>query len=139
MGEQWRHRRKQKQQAQRSSKWSKLKPRPGRRWRWDVPKRRKQASQAKAGVDRDEEAISAVLEDRYTATSGKSVNARLAWWDKVARLRGLAAFPLDTEKLTVAGAVLKRGKFRSASQYLYSMKKEHVSRGHAWSEALPTQ
>ena len=32
----------------------------------------------------------------------------------------------------MAGALLKRGGYRSAKQYLYSLKKHHVSEGGSW-------
>ena len=66
----------------------------------------------------------------YTVTSGKSTVARGAWWEVRAKRRGLEAFPLDTQKLQLAGALLKKGHYRSAAQYLYSLKKEHAVRGH---------
>ena len=40
--------------------------------------------------------------------------------------------------LTLAGALLKAGRYRPAQQYLHTIKEEHVSRGYAWDSALDT-
>ena len=65
--------------------------------------------------------------------------ARLAWWVEAAGNRKIEPFPLEPLKLTLAGALLKHGRFNSASQYLFSIKKEHMRRGHAWPESLTAQ
>ena len=80
----------------------------------------------------DKEARKRLLADTYTVTSRKSTEARVAWWVSRATLRSMAPFPLTAEKLQLAAAILKRGRYRSASQYLYSMKQEHCNRGHEW-------
>ena len=41
-------------------------------------------------------------------------------------------FPLDQGKLTLVGALLKKGAYRSAAQYLYSIKKQHLALGGGW-------
>ena len=71
----------------------------------------------KAPAD-DDEAITAVLDDTYTAASRRSVTARLDWWERAATKRRIAPFPLVPDKLTLAGALLKQGKYKFASQYL---------------------
>ena len=43
---------------------------------------------------------------------------------------------LDAAKLTLAGALLKQGAYRSAAQYLYTLKKQHVSTGGTWGPEL---
>ena len=72
----------------------------------------------------------------YSATARKSTAARLEWWSKRAARRGREPFPIDLEALTLAGALLKAGRYRSAQQYLYTIKKEHMARGHVWDVAL---
>ena len=72
----------------------------------------------------------------YSSTARKSTGARLRWWCKRAARRGREPFPITVELLTLAGALLKAGRYRSAQQYLYTMKKEHVTRGHLWGSAL---
>ena len=72
----------------------------------------------------------------YSATARKSTAARLDWWIKRAARRGREPFPIDLEALTLAGALLKAGRYRSSQQYLYTIRKEHVARGHVWDVAL---
>ena len=111
---------------------------PAKRRRWDLPRRESTSEVANTTTD-DAEAITAVLDDTYTASSRRSVSARIDWWERAAKKRGMAPFPLEHSKLTLAGALLKQGKYKSASQYLYSIKKEHLRRGHAWPEQLSVQ
>ena len=111
---------------------------PAKRRRWDLPRRESAASVANTATG-DADAITAVLGDTYTAASRRSVAARMDWWERAAKKRGLTPFPLEHSKLTLAGALLKQGKYKSASQYLYSIKKEHLRRGHAWPEQLSAQ
>ena len=109
-----------------------------KRRRWDLPKRDSTAGNTNRPLDVDA-AITAVLDDTYTAASRRSVAARVEWWRRAAAKRGVTPFPLDTSKLTLAGALLKHGKYKSASQYLYSIKKEHLRQGHTWPEQFAVQ
>ena len=111
---------------------------PAKRRRWDLPRRESTAKVANTSTD-DTEASTAVLDDTYTASSRRSVSARIGWWERAAKKRWIAPFPLEHGKLTLAGALLKQGKYKSASQYLHSIKKEHLRRGHAWPEQLSVQ
>ena len=90
---------------------------PAKRRRWDLPRRESAASVANTATG-DADAITAVLGDTYTAASRRSVAARIDWWERAAKKRGLTPFPLEHSKLTLAGALLKQGKYKSASQYL---------------------
>ena len=49
---------------------------------------------------------------------------------------GVGTIPAHQQKLTLAGALLKRGGYRSARLYLYSLKKQHVSEGGIWDAGL---
>ena len=84
----------------------------------------------------DTEALTNLAEGVYTYTSRKSARARMAWWQVRAKRRGLAPLPLDEAKLKLAGALLKKGSYRSAPQYLYTLKEMHVDSGAAWSPSL---
>ena len=84
----------------------------------------------------DTMAVKELVDGVYTVTARKSAQARVDWWTARAVKRGLQPFPLDAAKLTLAGALLKKGAYRSASQYLYTLKKQHVSTGGAWGPEL---
>ena len=51
-------------------------------------------------------------------------------------MRGCAPYPITVAKVRGGGAVLKVECYRSVSQYLKTMKKGHVMRGHNWSQRL---
>ncbi len=72
----------------------------------------------------------------YTHTSKRAHEARVAWWVTRANVRQVPPFPLTPEKLQLAGALLKQGKYRSAAQYLYSLKKADAAQGGCWSTLL---
>ena len=84
----------------------------------------------------DSTAVQELMDGVYTATARKSAQARIDWWTTRAAKRGLQPFPLDAAKLTLAGALLKKGAYRSASQYLYTLKKQHVSTGGTWGSEM---
>ena len=88
------------------------------------------------GPKADEEAIANVLRDTHAATSRKSIRGRLVWWEAKAKRRGLDLYPLDAEKLQLAAGLLKMGRYRSAGQDLYTIKKAHVQRGYRWGPDL---
>ena len=79
----------------------------------------------------DKVAVEELTEGVYSATARRSTQARVTWWVTRAEKRGLTPFPLTKETLTLAGALLKRGAYRSASQCLYSIKKHDLRRGGA--------
>ena len=97
------------------------------------------AGAMRRGVDdhaMDKVAIQDLETGVYTRSALKSSSARIEWWRVRAAKRGLTPFPLDQQKLTLAGALLKRGGYRSAKQYLYSLKKQHTCEGGAWEPGL---
>ena len=97
-----------------------------------MPKRKNGKQRLPDSPNDDNDARKRLLADTYTVTSRKSTEARVTWWVSRARFRKMAPFPLTAEKLQLAAAILKRGRYRSASQYLYSIKQEHCNRGHEW-------
>ena len=84
----------------------------------------------------DSEALQQVLKETHTATSRKSIQARIVWWESRAKLRGIEPYPLDRDKMKLAAALLKQGRYKSAGQYLYTIKKSHIERGHPWQGAM---
>ncbi len=82
------------------------------------------------------DALRRLDEGKYTPSSRRSVKARVAWWQREARRLGTKPWPLTKGSLRIAAAALKAGAFRSASQYLYCLKKTHIRKGHAWNVSL---
>ena len=76
----------------------------------------------------------ALLQETHTVSARKSIEARVTWWSARAKARGLAPFLLTEDKLWLAGALLKKGGYRSAEQYLYALKRRHMVLGHTWPE-----
>ena len=105
--------------------------------RWDLPRRCKEVKRRLLeDAESDADANTALEMDVYTATSKRSVMARLSWWQEKAKSRGIEPYPLTSEKLLLMAALLKAGRYRSAQQYLYTAKREHARRGHAWDAGL---
>ncbi len=74
--------------------------------------------------------------DKFAATSRKTFAARLHWWRKQRRAHSGRPWPLTEELLQAAAAILKAQGYRTAPQYLYALKRQHVSLGHRWTEQL---
>ena len=107
--------------------------REARKWRRDLPTGQKTGGKRpRADISADSVAVNELVLGTHTATSRKSIGGRLRWWESKAKERGFAPYPVDEEKLTLAAALLKRGKYKSASQYLYTIKKQRVKLGFAW-------
>ena len=104
-------------------------------WRFDLQRRtsRKRGRWVDAVLD-DGAAIKEVEKDTHTATARLSITARANWWLARAKARNIAPLPLDTDKLRLAAAILKKGQYRTAEQYLYTMKKMHIQAGREWPE-----
>ena len=97
------------------------------------------AEGGRSGVDepgRDSEAPTRVRWETHTATSRKSIRGRLVWWEARAKRRGIEPYPLDHFKLKLAAGLLKSGQYRSAGQYLYTIKKAHIEQGFDWKPNL---
>ena len=76
-------------------------------------------------------------EDRKLAPGSRSAQrAKIAFWTRRARSHGVAAFPLDVDKLKLLGGLLFAGSYRSAGSYFGAAKSEHVRLGNAWSDQL---
>ena len=113
--------------------WSSARPGTCKKRRLDLPLIREGTKPTvRDGPKDDEETIADVLHDTHAATSRKSIRGRMVWWEAKAKHRGFDPYPLDAEKLQLAAGLLKMGRYRSAGQYLYTIKKAHVQRGHPW-------
>ncbi len=87
-------------------------------------------------MELDHEALEDLERGIYTFTSKRAHDARISWWARRAQSRGLQPFPITLPKLRLAGALLKQGKYRSSSQYLYSLKKAHTAQGGRWTTMM---
>ena len=102
------------------------------------PRRRADLPSGKRARDRDddptndEQAVAAVLRETHTVSAQRSTIARAKWWVERMRLRKQEPYPLTIPKLQLAAALLKRGRYRSASQYLYTIKQIHLRSGYEW-------
>ena len=77
------------------------------------------------------------LRSRKLALSSVASQASLrGWWVQRARARGLHAFPLTPRKIELAAALLRKGGYRSALNYLSAARKQHVRKGHKWTDQL---
>ena len=78
--------------------------------------------------------------DKLAASARSSQATHVKWWKEI--LKGLSkdqtikAFPLTVRKLQTAAAILKAAGYRSAMQYLWTLKKIHVKKGFSWDQAL---
>ena len=91
---------------------------------------------AKDQVGLDDHATKEVVMATHSYTARSSIGARLTWWEARTKVRGIQPYPLDKHKLQLAAAILKKGGYRTADQYLYCIKKQHVLLGHEWSPQL---
>ena len=106
-------------------------------WRFDLRQRSKRSLTRRVDdVLDDGSALDEVIRDTHTTTARKSITARVEWWCARAKARGFEPFPIDAEKLRLAAAILKSGRYKTAEQYLYSMKKQNCQEGYEWSEQL---
>ena len=104
--------------------------------RSDLPKRRNRKS-ANRDLDADHGdrvAAQILAQDMHTASSRKSIEAWVTWWSARTKARGLLPFPLTESKLWLAGALLKKGGYRSAEKYLYAVRRRHINLGYQWLE-----
>ena len=85
------------------------------------------------------DALRVLAKDKYSESARRSSDARLKWWRSKTEAHGGVPFPLTIEKLRKGAALLKMMGFRSASQYLYTMKKGHVLRGYPWRQRLTAE
>ena len=99
-----------------------------KRRRWDLPRSEAAPGRSDTPVG-DEAAISAVLDDTYTAASRKSVSARVDWWRRAAQKRGVAPFPLDQHKLTLAGALLNKASISRLHNTCTQLRKSMYDKG----------
>lgn len=104
-----------------------------------APVRKKYTRGSKEGVDNTEEDVVAKKRLRacvFAATSRKFRVAWKKWWPMRAAARGLAPYPLTAAKLELGAALLLKGGYRSAPNYLGAMKRGHLERSYEWTPFL---
>ncbi len=81
-------------------------------------------------------ALRSLDRDKHAASSRKSMGARLTWWKRQRAAHGGQPWPITRDSLRAAAAILKAGQYRSAAQYFYTLKRQHVVLGHRWGQDL---
>jgi hypothetical protein len=81
-------------------------------------------------------ALTDYQQDKFAKASRESLAARLKWWADRAAAQSVQPYPLDVDKVTIMGALLKAGGYRAAAMYFSAAKRRHIELGFAWSEAL---
>ena len=81
-------------------------------------------------------ALKTFEEEKFAASNVASYKSKVKWWMDRAKTRGVEPFPLTSELINLAGALLKAGGYRSSAQYFSAMKREHITQGHAWQDVL---
>ena len=91
-------------------------------------------------AEQDEEVFRSAWEefqsDKFANSNEAAVKSRKTWWIKRAENLNFKPFPVTTTLIDVAGALLKKGSYRSAHLYLQMMQRVHIEEGHSWSETL---
>ena len=88
-----------------------------------------------SGEDR-QEALLELQQDVHAASTRAGVAARMGTIEKALAGWGLKMWPPTVDSLLALSASLKRGKYRSAYNYLYSYKAEAQRQGHQWPQQL---
>jgi hypothetical protein len=81
-------------------------------------------------------AVSRLNRDKFAATSRKTYAARLSWWRRQRRAHGGRPWPLTIDLVQSAAAILKAQGYRTATQYLYALKRHHITLGYPWTDSL---
>ena len=102
----------------------------------DLPTRKGKAAKRVTSKRGLRKALTKLKEDVYANSSRKFVQYRRQWWLRQETVHGGTPYPVTVETLMGAAAVLKAGRYRSAAHYMYAVKKQHVSFGHAWGANL---
>ena len=112
-------------------------PTPDGRRREDVPTVLNYSRGSTADLDEvreDSKAVKVLRAAKFAKSARSSYRARLKWWEDRCKIRGWNPREVTPLKLEVAAALLKKGKYRSASLYLSSIKRQYVEAGGAWTD-----
>ena len=107
---------------------------PGRKGYFRGSKRK--VGIAEASQDHMALAVRKYEEEKLASGTKAALDSRLKWWLERCRVRKWAPYPLTAHKIQYLGALLKVSKYRSAKQYLSSVRREHLSQGHPWNDTL---
>ena len=104
--------------------------------RWDDPKK---LSYKIGKLPKDlsdatvrEDALEALRDDMWAATSKRPMEAKLATVEKMLKHWNYELLPFSREKVLALGAALKLGSYRSAATYVFRLQR---LRGEAWSRS----
>ena len=76
-----------------------------------------------------------MVEDRKARSSRQLKSVRGRWWLRRCAARNLRPIPVTIAKLELAGALLKRGRYRLGPVYLYALKWMHITAQLDWTQA----
>ena len=74
--------------------------------------------------------------DKFAASNVGTVSSRQAWWKRRSEAANIKPYPLDLKRISLAGALLKAGRYRSASAYFSAFRRRHVELDFAWTDRL---
>ena len=91
-------------------------------------------------AEKDDEKLRQIMaqfeEEKFASSNVAATKSKLKWWETRASRQKIDPYPLTRDSIDLAGALLKAGEYRSAAQYMATIKREHITRGHSWSDAL---
>ena len=99
----------------------------------EVPTRRPYTRGSPAGLDDHSKDLSSIrVFNRWMWGIGtiQTFETRCRWWRTRAEYRGIEPWPLTQAKIRLAAALLFKGGYRSAPNYLASIKRKHIQGGY---------
>ena len=108
-------------------------------FRPDAPIRKPYGRGSEASLDRieeDEQALADITGAELARTTIPPVNARWAWWTRRCMARGWDPYNITPRHLSIAGALLLKGKYRSGKAYLSEIRKRFIENGGRWTQQL---
>ena len=82
----------------------------------------------------DDEAIMELRKARLANSTRQAEKYRVRWWKTRCSRRFLPSTPVTVWRVELAGALLKKGGYRSARSYLSTIKRLHIEAGHQWTD-----
>jgi len=87
-------------------------------------------------LEEDSAALNTLDAEKFAGSGRYCHQVRISWWRHRAAIRSVEPFPLSPAKVALAAALLRKGGYRSATLYLAALKREHVTLGFPWDDAL---
>lgn len=82
------------------------------------------------------EATQEYEEGKLAPGSRKALQARVAFWERRAAAHRIEPWPLDVSKLSLLGALLHAGAYRSAAAYFAAVKRHHIKTEGVWTTQM---